>query len=133
MNTPIYKFAGFWLAVAMALLMFVNFVRTLRDPSGFSAYMGLPVRDAADLAWVQVYGLRALFIGLVVTFLVVKADPASLKWFTALAIVMALGDAWLVSRSGNSATTRHLITAGVLMLATYAVHRWDVALTAAVQ
>ncbi|MEO8154368.1 MAG: DUF4267 domain-containing protein [Rhizobacter sp.] len=131
MNTPVYKFAGFWLAVAMVLLMLVNFVRTLRDPTGFSAYMGLPIKDAGDLAWVQVYGLRALFIGLVAAFFLIKVDPASLKWVTALAIVMALGDAWLVSRTGNSAVTRHLTTAGVLMLGTYALHRWDAALTAA--
>ena len=129
MNTPFYKFSGFWLAVAMGLLMLVNFVRTWRDPAGFSTYMGLPIRDAADLAWVQVYGLRALFIGLVVAFLLVRLDPASLKWLAALAIVMALGDAWLASGHGHGGTTRHLITAGVLMVAAGMLRRWDLAIS----
>jgi len=76
MKTPQYKFVGFWLAIVMALLMFVNFARSLLDPTGFSAYMGLPIKEMTDLAWVQVYGLRALFIGLLVVFFLVKSDAA---------------------------------------------------------
>jgi Domain of unknown function (DUF4267) len=131
MTHPFYKFAGFWLAAAMALLMLVNFARTMSDPAGFSVYMGLPMKDAADAAWVQVYGFRALFIGLLVVFFLIRVDPASLKGVAALAIVMALGDAWLVSRAGGSTTTRHLATAAVLVLAAWALHRWQAALAAA--
>jgi hypothetical protein len=130
MNTAPYRFAGFWLAAAMALLMLVNFARTMTDPAGFSAYMGLPVQDAANLAWVQVYGLRALFIGLLVLFFLLRRDPASLKGLALLALVMALGDALLVLRAGGGTVARHLATAGVLVLAGWALHRWEAALAA---
>jgi hypothetical protein len=130
MNTRAYKFAGFWLAIAMASLQFVNFARTMIDPVGFSMYMGLPIKDQVDTAWVQVYGFRSLFIGLTVSFFLIKTDPTSLKWIAALAIVMAAGDAWLVSSTGGTTTVRHLMIAGVLALSTNALHRWDLALKA---
>jgi hypothetical protein len=128
MKTPIYKHPGFWLAVAMAVLQLTNFFRTMVDPAGFAVYMGLPIKDIADIAWVQVYGFRALFIGLLVSFFLFKVDPRSLKWIAALAIVMAAGDAWLVSHTGGTTTGRHLSTAGVLVIAIFALHRWDLAM-----
>jgi hypothetical protein len=124
---PFYTFAGFWLSVVMGALMYVNALRTLTNPIGFSRYMGLPISDGNAVPWVRVYGLRALFIGLVVTYFLVRQDPASLQWIAAMAIPLALGDAWLVKSTGGKTTSRHLIIAAVLVVSTYAIHLWAVA------
>jgi hypothetical protein len=122
-----YTQPGFWLAALAGLLMYVNAIRTLINPVAFSKYMGLPVENAAGTAWVQVYGLRALFIGLLVTYFLVRLDAGSLQWLTAFAVCMALGDAALVRRAGGTTTSRHLVIAAVLVAATVALHRWSVA------
>jgi hypothetical protein len=124
---PFYTFAGFWLSVVMGALMYVNALRTLTNPIGFSRYMGLPISDGSAVPWVRVYGLRALFIGLVVTYFLVRLDPGSLQWIAAMAIPLALGDAWLVKSTGGKTTSRHLIIAAVLLVSTYAIHLWAVA------
>ncbi len=89
--------------------------------------MGLPISDGSTVPWVRVYGLRALFIGLVVTYFLVQLDPGSLQWIAAMAIPLALGDAWLVKSTGGKTTSRHLIIAAVLVVSTYAIHLWAVA------
>jgi len=124
---PFYSFTGFWLSVVMGSLMYVNALRTLTNPIGFSRYMGLPISNGSAVPWVRVYGLRALFIGLVVTYFLVRLDPGSLQWIAAMAIPLALGDAWLVKSSGGKTTSRHLIIAAVLVVSTYAIHLWAVA------
>jgi NADPH:quinone reductase-like Zn-dependent oxidoreductase len=111
----------------MGVLMYVNALRTLTNPIGFSKYMGLPVSEGTAVPWVRVYGLRALFIGLVVTYFLIRLDPASLQWIAAMAIPLALGDAWLVKMAGGKATSRHLIIATVLVVSTYAIHLWAAA------
>jgi hypothetical protein len=83
--------------------------------------------EGAAAAWVLVYGLRALFMSLVVTYFLVRMDPSSLQWISAMAIPLALGDAWLVKSTGGKAMRRHLIIAAVLVLSTYAIHLWAVA------
>jgi hypothetical protein len=124
---PFYTFTGFWLSVVMGALMYVNALRTLTNPIGFSRYMGLPISDGGAVPWVRVYGLRALFIGLLVTYFLVRLDPGSLQWIAAMAIPLALGDAWLVKSTGGKTTSRHLIIAAVLVVSTYAIHLWAVA------
>lgn len=120
-----FAFAGFWLASAMATLMFVNATRAWLDPSAFAIYMGLPLHSAADAAWVQVYGLRALFIGLTVSVLLLREDASTLKWLAGLALVMSLGDAALVHARGGPEALRHLAISGVLIAAAVALNRWD--------
>jgi hypothetical protein len=124
---PFYTFTGFWLSVVMGALMYVNALRTLTNPIGFSRYMGLPISDGSAVPWVRVYGLRALFIGLVVTYFLVRLDPGSLQWIAAMAIPLALGDAWLVKSTGGKTTSRHLIIAAVLLVSAYAIHLWTIA------
>jgi hypothetical protein len=122
------RFAGFWFAVIIATLMYVNAARTLVDPVGFATYMGLPLQVAADMAWVRIFGLRALFIGLTVTFLIVRRDAATLKWLAAFGALIAVGDAALVLDSGGSTAWRHFSIGTFLIIASAAQHRWDRAL-----
>ena len=126
-NQPIYTFAGFWLSVVMGVLMYVNAWRTLFDPVKFSRYMGLPVTEGHAIPWIRVYGLRALFIGMLVTYFLFKQDPHSLQWIAAMAIPLALGDAWLVKSTGGKTASRHVIIAVVLVISTYALHLWATA------
>jgi hypothetical protein len=117
----LYTQPGFWLAALAAALMYVNAYRTLVNPAGFSRYMGLPSEDVMAMAWVRVYGLRALFVGLVVTYFLIQRDPGSLQWLTAFGVVIAAGDAWLVHSAGNGKKSRrHVMIAGILAVATAA-------------
>ena len=124
---PFYTQTGFWLAVLAGLLMYVNAIRTLVDPVGFSHYMGLPIASPTDIAWVRVYGLRALFIGLMITYFLIRLDAGSLQWLAGFAVSMALGDALLVRNAGGKAVPRHVTIAAVLVAATIAIHHWSLA------
>ena len=122
--------AGFWMAVLIATLMYVNAVRTVVNPTGFADTMGLVLQAGADVSWVRVYGLRALLIGLIVTYLLVRNDPGTLSWLALFGAVVALGDAWLVSNAGGVTVPRHLSIAVFLVVATFAMRRWQRKLSA---
>ena len=116
---------GFWLAVAMSALQGLNAVRTFFDPVGFASYMGVPINGTEQVAWVQIYGLRAAFISLLVAVLIIRQDMAALKWTAITALVMPLGDAWLASQAGAppSIVGRHMVIAVFLILASYFLGR----------
>lgn len=115
---------GFWIGVAMAALMLVNATRCLLDPAAFSVYFGLPLTAASALPWVGVYGLRALFIGLLAGYFLLRREPGPLQWVAAFAIVMPLGDAWLVHSNGGTTAWRHLLIASVLVVGTICIRAW---------
>ena len=115
---------GFWIGAAMAVLMLVNATRCLLDPAAFSVYFGLPLTEASALPWVGVYGLRALFLGLLATYFLWRRNPEPLQWVAAFALVLPLGDAWLIHSNGGTTTWRHLLIAGVLVIATFSIRAW---------
>jgi hypothetical protein len=125
MSVSTHTQPGFWMGLAIATLMYVNAVRTVVDPVGFAVYMGLPVKAPESIPWVRVYGLRALFIALLVTYLLLRADPESLKWVALFGVPLALGDAWLVRNGGGRTASRHLAIAALLLLAAFAMHHWQ--------
>ncbi len=114
--------SGYWLRVSsvlvalMGLYMLVNAGRAFADPAGFAAYMGLPLSDPANHAFVQVYALRALFLGLCVLALLFRRDTSALAVFALVAIVMPVGDAMLTAANGApiEIVARHAGTAIVL-------------------
>ena len=105
---------GFCLAALGGLLMAVNGVRAFVDPAAFAIYLGLP----GDAALVQVYGLRALFIALLVAALLVTRQRRALALLSACAVVMPVGDALLTSAAGAPAGTvlRHAAIALYLLV-----------------
>ena len=119
--------SGYWLRVSTALIalmgvyMLVNTVRAFADPAGFAAYMGLPLTDPANHAFVQVYALRALFLGLCALALLFRRDTRALAVFALVAIVMPVGDALLTASYGAPITTiaRHAATAIVLAVTAF--------------
>lgn len=116
---------GYWLAVVMAVLQGVNAARTVANPEGFASYMGLPIEQIESLAWVQVYGLRAGFIAILSAILLARADFAALRWMALAALLMPLGDAWLVSEAGAPMPiiVRHIAIAAFLVIAWYFLSR----------
>lgn len=113
------KTAGFWLAAIMGIMQALNAVRALIDPVAFSAYMGLPLEDSADVGFVLVYGLRTAFIAILIgVFLLLKRLDA-LAWMALVALLLPIGDAWLATQSGASAAiiARHVAIAVYLLIA----------------
>ena len=106
------------LVVLMGAFMLVNSVRAFADPVGFAAYIGLPLTDPANHAFVQVYGLRALFLGLCAWALLWRRDTRALAVFALVAVVMPVGDALLTASNGAPAliVARHGATAIVLAI-----------------
>jgi heme A synthase len=100
----------------MGVYMLVNTVRAFGDPVGFAAYMGLPLSDPANHAFVQVYALRALFLGLCVLALLFRRDTRALAVFALVAVVMPVGDAMLTAANGApiAIVARHGASAIVL-------------------
>ena len=92
--------AGFWLALVMMVLQAVNALRAFTDPAGFAAYMGLPLSDGAETAFVAVYGLRTAFVAGLIAVFVLLGRLDALAWMALVALVMPLGDAWLTFQAG---------------------------------
>jgi heme A synthase len=105
-----------WLVLLLGVFMLVNTVRAFADPAGFAVYMGLPLSDPANGAFVQVYALRALFLGLFALALLWRADARALALFATVAIVMPVGDAILTAAHGApiAIVARHAATAILL-------------------
>jgi hypothetical protein len=111
--------------------MVVNTVRAFVEPAAFASYMGLPLSDTGNTAFVQVYGLRAAFLGLFALVLLWRADMFALGAFAAVAVVMPLGDAYLTMQAGAplAIVGRHLFTALVLIVTAIVTRRWAFANT----
>ncbi|MEL7452549.1 MAG: DUF4267 domain-containing protein [Pseudomonadota bacterium] len=112
-SAPSFKHPALWLALVMGVFQIVNFGRTLIDPASFSDYMGLPIGAGGPEGFVYVYGLRSLFIGLVVLVFVMRRSISALLVMALAALILPLGDAWLVYDVGGPTATvvRHLVIA----------------------
>lgn len=132
MTQNYWRSAGVLMAGAGALLMLVNAARAFANPTSFSAYLGLPLVDGADAGLVHVYGLRALFIGLLVAVLLMLRQRTALWIVAAVAVVMPVGDAMLTWSAGApTATVGRHIGIAVFLLATALLLRRDAVRAAA--
>ena len=120
---PLNRTIGFYLAFLIVIAQLTNGVRGLIDPMAFASYFGLPSNDGA---WVQVYALRALFLGAFAAALLWRREISALRWMSLIALLLPLGDLYLVWNAG--ATTpilvRHALIALVLLTTFVSLHRW---------
>jgi hypothetical protein len=125
---PITRSIGFWMACAMAASQGVNALRAFLDPQGFASYMGVPSQAAALHGWVQIYGLRAAFIALIVSVFPMRKELLPLKRMAICALFLPLGDAWVAAQAGapSAIIGRHLAIAVFLFFAVVMLAR-DVA------
>jgi uncharacterized membrane protein len=107
-----------WLVALMGIYMLVNTVRAFADPAGFATAMGLPLTDPSNYAFVQVYALRALFLGTCAIALLWSGQTRALSIFALVAVLMPIGDALLTASNGAPVFTvaRHAATAIVLAI-----------------
>jgi hypothetical protein len=126
-QTPFRPFrnVGFWLVLLLAASQLSNAFRVALDAPAFSNYMGLPLHDFADASWVHVYALRALFLGLFAGFLLWTRQYRVLASMALIAVVMPLGDFWLVWQQDGSTFTlaRHALIAAALVAAWFFLGR----------
>ena len=116
---PIWRSAAFWLCVIMGLAQALNAVRSFIDPVGFAVYMGMPLANPADTAFVQIFGLRCAFIAaMIATFLWLRNRDA-MRWIALVGCPIPLGDAWLAYQAGAPTFTigRHIAIAIYILVA----------------
>lgn len=106
----------------------LNAVRAFTNPVGFAAYMGAPSAASELSAWVQIYGLRAAFIALLVGVFVIRRELSPLKWMAICALFLPICDAWIAMQAGapTAILARHLGIAVFITVAAVVLTR-DVA------
>lgn len=120
-NAPsLMRAPGFWMALLMIASQLLNAVRALADPMSFAGYMGLSISNPADSGFVEVYALRAAFLGVFAAVLLFTRQIRALSLMALLAVAMAIGDALLTFRAGAATAiiVRHLLI-GVFLLAAW--------------
>lgn len=102
-----------------------NAVRATLGPVDFADYYGLPLVDPGNTAFVFVYAIRALFLGVFGLGLLIRRDFNGLALYALVASLMPLGDAILVGVEGGPTGTvvRHVLTAVFLVATWYMLRR----------
>lgn len=133
MSTP-WRSAGFWMAVVLVVYILFNAVRAASNPAQFATYYGLSLTQPDNHAFVFVYAIRALFLGLFGLALLLRRQYPALAIYALVGVVMPLGDALLVAATGGPTATviRHLLTAVFLFATWFFLRRWTLS-NAAVQ
>jgi hypothetical protein len=104
-----------------------NAVRSVLNPVEFASYYGLPLANPDNDAFVFVYAIRALFLGLFGLGLLIRKQYGALALYALFGSVMPLGDALLVGVEGGGTAIiiRHLLTAGFLLMTWFFMQRWN--------
>jgi hypothetical protein len=116
---PLWRSLGFWLCVVMALAQALNAVRSFIEPIGFAVYMGAPLANAGDTAFVQFYGLRCAFIAVMIATFLWLRNLDAMRWIALVGSPIPLADAWLAWQSGAPTFTigRHIAIAIYIFVA----------------
>jgi hypothetical protein len=113
------------MVVVLIVYILFNAVRAIVNPVDFAAFYGLPLVDPGNTAFVFVYAIRALFLGLFGLGLLLRRDFNALALYALIASVMPIGDALLVGLEGGPTGTigRHVLTAVFLLATWYMLRR----------
>lgn len=121
-----WRSAGLWMSALLIAYLFFNVLRAIANPVGFAGTFGVPLDNPGDDAFVLVYAIRTLFLGLFGLALLVRRSYAALALFLLVATVMPIGDALLVwQRGGEPAIiARHIVITGIVLLTWFLTSRW---------
>lgn len=121
-----WRSVGLWMSALLIAYLFFNVLRAVANPAGFAASFGTPLDNPADDAFVLVYAIRTLFLGLFGLALFLRRGYASLALFLLVATVMPIGDALLVwQRGGEPASiARHIVITGIVLSTWFLTSRW---------
>jgi hypothetical protein len=121
-----WRSVGLWMSALLVAYMLLNAVRATADPASFAAYFGIPLNNPSDDAFVLVYAIRTLFLGLFGLALFVRRSYTTLALFLLVATVIPIGDALLVWQRGSEASVmaRHIAIAGFVLLTWLLTSRW---------
>jgi hypothetical protein len=121
-----WRSVGLWMTALLVAYLFFNVARAIANPAGFAAYFGIPLDNPGDDAFVLVYAIRTLFLGLFGLALLLRRSYASLALYLLVATVMPIGDALLVWQRGGepSIIARHIAITGIILLTWFLTNRW---------
>jgi hypothetical protein len=124
-TNPAWRSPGVWMSVILVVYILFNAARAILNPADFAVYFGLPLATPDNNAFVLVYAIRALFLGLFGAALLLRMDYRGLALYVLVGMVMPLGDALLVAYQGAATGTiiRHLLVAGFLLLTWFLLRR----------
>lgn len=125
-KTSPWRSVGVWMTVILIGYILFNAVRATANPVDFAGSFGLPLGITDSSAFVLVYAIRSLFLGLFGLGLLLRRDFKGLALYALVAVVMPLGDAALVALEGAPTATviRHLLIAAFLILTWFFLRRW---------
>lgn len=121
-----WRSVGLWMSALLVAYLLWNAVRATLSPTDFAATFGIPLENPGDDAFVLVYAIRTLFLGLFGLALFLRRSYAILALFLLIATVIPIGDALLVWQRGGEAAiiTRHIVITGVVLLTWFLTSRW---------
>lgn len=121
-----WRSVGLWMVGVLIVYILFNAVRATLNPAEFAAFYGLPLASSENTAFVFVYAIRALFLGLFGLALLLRRSYAALGLYALIGSIMPIGDAILVAAVGGGTGTvvRHALTAVFLLATWYFVQRW---------
>lgn len=122
-----WRSPGIWMSIILIGYILFNAVRSVLNPVEFASYYGLPLANPDNDAFVLVYAIRALFLGLFGLGLLIRKQYNALALYALIGSVMPLGDALLVGieGGGTGVILRHLLTAAFLVMTWFFMRRWD--------
>lgn len=125
-SSSMWRSPGIWMATFIVVYITFNAVRATLNPVHFASAFGIPLAGPEHDAFVLVYAIRALFLGVFGFSLLVTRRFRALALFSLVAVVMPVGDAVLVaSRGGAGAIViRHVVIAVFLFLTWFLIVRW---------
>lgn len=123
---------GFWLALLIVLAQLINATRGFSNAGNFAGYFGAPLNSDGQTAWVHIYAWRALFMALLAGVLLATKQIRALSLMALIAVLMPIGDLWVVVQAGASTATiaRHAVIGVVLLITWFSLSRWSQANTA---
>lgn len=119
------RFVTYWLSAIVALLLLFLGINTFIQPEAAIEGFGLSVSNPSDVPVAYIKADRDLFIGTILTVLLLLRMRRAYIVFMLFGTGMPLVDAWLVLSYGADQTASwiHLVTAAYMLIISYMMFR----------